>query len=402
MKCLGLWSVAMAVVFAAGAARAADLSLADAIATGKPILEERLRFEAVDQAGFAREAQALTLRTHLGWETGAWNGLTGAVEFEDVARLGPEHYNTTLNGKTGYPTVADPDVAELNRLQIAWTPSKAFSATVGRQRINLDDQRFIGSVNWRQDDQTFDAVRLDGGLGAVRATYAYLGKVNRTVGQSADWTSDSHALTGAWTVSPALKAEGFLYALDFKPVPALSTETAGVRLAGQAPFKPVKIAYAAAYATQTDYGRNPGRYRLPYWMGEVSGAWGAWTAKLNYESLGGDGKRGFSTPLATLHVFQGWADAFTTTPARGIDDLNLSLAVAPPVKLKHLSNLQLFARHHDFAYQAGGGSLGTEWDGSVQASLTARLTALVKIADYRGVAGSPSRRKVWLQFDFNL
>jgi hypothetical protein len=175
-----------------------------------------------------------------------------------------------------------------------------------------------------------------------------------------------------------------------------------VRLTGQAPFKPVKIAYAAAYARQTDYGRNPGRYSLPYWMGEVSGTWGAWTAKLNYESLGGDGKRGFSTPLATLHVFQGWADAFTTTPARGIDDVNVSLALAPPVKLKHLSAVQLFARHHDFAYQTGGGSLGSEWDASAQASLTSRLTALVKVADYRGVPGSPSRRKVWLQLDFNL
>ncbi len=72
------------------------------------------------------------------------------------------------------------------------------------------------------------------------------------------------------------------------------------------------------------------------------------------------------------------------------------------MKLKHLSAVQLFVRHHDFAYQTGGGSLGTEWDASAQASLTSRLTALVKYADYRGVPGSPSRRKVWLQLDFNL
>src|SRR3546814_7960700 len=33
--------------------------------------------------------------------------------------------------------------------------------TVGRQRINLDDQRFVGSVGWRDNEQTFDVVRIE-------------------------------------------------------------------------------------------------------------------------------------------------------------------------------------------------------------------------------------------------
>jgi hypothetical protein len=37
--------------------------------------------------------------------------------------------------------------------------TKALDLTLGRQRINLDDQRFVGSVGWRQNEQTFDAVR---------------------------------------------------------------------------------------------------------------------------------------------------------------------------------------------------------------------------------------------------
>jgi hypothetical protein len=35
--------------------------------------------------------------------------------------------------------------------------------------------------------------------------------------------------------------------------------------------------------------------------------------------MSGDGVIGFSTPLATLHKFQGWVDKFLTTPANGID-----------------------------------------------------------------------------------
>ena len=55
------------------------------------------------------------------------------------------------------------------------------------------------------------------------------------------------------------------------------------------------------------------------------------TVKAAYESLEGNGARGFSTPLATLHAFQGWADVFLNTPADGVDDASLTLVVRPPI-----------------------------------------------------------------------
>lgn len=393
---------AVLLSFAAGRAEAQNATISDAIGAGKLILEERLRYEDVDQTGFAREAQALTLRTHLGWETGSWENLKGAVEFEDVRHIGATRYNTTINGKTTYPTIADPDVTELDRLQLTWTPVQNFSATAGRQRVVIDDQRFIGSANWRQDDQTFDAVRLDGGMGRFKAVYIYLDKINRTVAQAADWDSNSHAFAGTYAFSDALKAEGFVYALDLKQAPALSTETVGVRVTGQTWLSLYRLDYAASYADQRNYGLNPGHYHLPYWTAEVAGTYDIFQAKLNYESLGSDGKHGFSTPLATLHIFQGWADAFTTTPARGVDDLNLSATISPRMKWDYAFNWQLFVRHHDFSYATGGGSLGHEWDASVQANITPKLVALLKYADYQGVVGVAGRRKLWVQLDYNF
>jgi len=51
------------------------------------------------------------------------------------------------------------------------------------------------------------------------------------------------------------------------------------------------------------------------------------TAKLGYELLGTDnGERGFSTPLATLHKFNGWADQFLSTPDAGLEDIYLSVS----------------------------------------------------------------------------
>ncbi|MEO6339241.1 MAG: alginate export family protein [Caulobacteraceae bacterium] len=400
---LSLGVVVAALTLASGAAHAADTGdLIEAIQKGKPILEFRPRYENVDQANLARDAAAFTLRTRLGWETAAWHGFKALIEFEDVRQLGSEHYNTTINGKTTFPIIADPDVTELNRAQLTWTPNKAFTATVGRQRVNLDDQRFIGSVGWRQDEQTLDAVRGDFTHGKFKATYLYIGQVNRIYGEALDWDSDSHALNATYGFSDAFKLQGFLYALQFKQAPASSTNTWGVKATGALKLAPFKLAYAASYAKQTDYRNNPGDFSLDYWMGEAAATYDIYTLKVNYESLEGDGKRGFATPLATLHAFQGWADVFLTTPTRGINDVNVSFSIKPKLKLPHLSNVELFVRRHDFSFQQGSGDLGSEWDAQVTASFTKQLTGLIKFADYDGVAGIPSRRKVWLGLEFKL
>src|SRR5262249_975451 len=146
---------------------------------GKLIFELRGRYEDVSQDGLVNDATAETVRTRVGWETGDWNGFRGLVEMDDIRSVGPIQFNVaipgpggaSLNGHTTYPIINDPDVTELNRLQLTYTTNPQFVATLGRQRITLDDQRFIGNVGWRQDEQTFDGVRIDAGVGQVKATY---------------------------------------------------------------------------------------------------------------------------------------------------------------------------------------------------------------------------------------
>ena len=132
-----------------GSAHAEAGSLGAAILGGKPILDIRPRYEGVDQAGFSNDAAAYTLRTQFGWQTGTWLGLQALVEAQDVTHVGPQDYNTTLNHRMAYPVVADPDGVELHRLQLSWTPNPAFTGTIGRQRIVLDDQRFVGDAKLR-------------------------------------------------------------------------------------------------------------------------------------------------------------------------------------------------------------------------------------------------------------
>jgi len=136
--------------------------------TIKPLLDLRLRWENVDQDGIAKQADAVTLRARAGAQitTGAFT-LLGEAE----GTAAPvEHYFSGLNRNTQHPLVPDPENIELNRLQLQYRPVKQVAITGGRQRINIEDQRFVGSVGWRQNEQTFDAARVE--LGSPKGLQA--------------------------------------------------------------------------------------------------------------------------------------------------------------------------------------------------------------------------------------
>lgn len=374
-----------------------------AIQAGSPILEVRPRLETVEQTG-ANDAEALTVRTRLGWKTGAWHGITATIEFEDVRELGGD-YNNAVAPTEPFATIADPETTELNRAQISWQLAPQVSATIGRQRIAFDDQRFVGAVGWRQDDQTFDAARLDYSQGGLKATYAYIDHVNRIFAEAKDWGAQAHLVNVNYKFAAPLSLTGFAYLIDIdNPAGAAgqSSATYGVRASGKVETSPIQWAYALTYATQEDYRSNPGTFNLDYLGAELSGTYGIFSSRVKYENLEGNGTRGFSTPFATLHAMQGWADTFLATPAGGITDLNFSGTIRPPVDLPFLSKLALTIRHHSFESEQSGADLGNELDFVASAALTKRLKALIKYADYDGPGLPADRSKTWIGLDFKL
>ncbi|MDP3659616.1 alginate export family protein [Phenylobacterium sp.] len=410
-------------------AQTAATTISDAIAGGKLLLEVRGRYENVDQKNtpaLSEDADAFTVRTRLGWETADWNGLRGLIEFEDVRQAGGEHFavnvpgatTAPLNGanKAKYPLINDPDVTELNRLQLTWTPNAMLQMTAGRQRILIDDQRFVGNVGWRQDEQTFDAVRSDVAWGRFKATYAYLGHVNRILGEDRDWDSDSHLFNATWSPAESLRLQGFVYALEFGNSAANSSITKGVKASGKTWVGLYQLAYNATYARQSDYRSNTAAYDLDYLGVDVAGTFDIYTVKASWESLEGNGTRGFTTPLATTHAFQGWADAFVQPLGGnkgfvdGIEDLNLAFTARPRFRMAYLFNAELIVRYHDFDGQRTGADLGREWDAQLQAAITPKLSAALKYADFErearvplgAAAPPPSRTKVWLTLEYKL
>ncbi|TAL02645.1 MAG: hypothetical protein EPO08_06560 [Rhodospirillaceae bacterium] len=391
-----------------GQAAQAEDQFHEALSHTKPILDMRLRYENVDQAPLTNEAEALTLRTRFGFETGkAWD-TTLLVEGAWVTPLA-DHYNSTVNGKVTYPTVADPTSLGLNRLQITNTGIPSTTITLGRQRINLDDQRFVGNSGWRQYEQTFDALRIvNKSVAGLTVDVAYLDRVNRVFGPNSPqghYTGDSFLANAAYTTSFG-KLTGFAYLLQFDRIPGFtaerdSTQTYGVRFAGSQDITTgVKVSYGATYATQKQYKNNPLTFSNGYYLGQVIGTFDKVSGGVGYEVLEGNGAKGFTTPLATYHMHDGWDDKFLTTPPNGYKRLYFTAGYTEK-NVGPFSSMSLTGFYHDFDAQHVSMHYGHEVDLQLQAKWQ-KFTFTAKYADYKADKLFTDTRKFWLMAEYSL
>lgn len=362
----------------------------------------RARHEQVDDSGFDMKAHASTLRLRTGLRAAFDHGFTAFVEGEGVAAAN-DHYNSGANGETAYPGVLDPTGAELNQAWLAWKGS-TFGATLGRQRIVLDNQRWVGNVGWRQNEQTFDAVTLQWKpSAAVTVGYHWLGKVHRVAGDDAlnplarerDLSSD--LLNVSWK-GAAQQLAGYAYLHDDQDLASASTATYGMRWTGSRLREGRGPGWTVEVARQKDHAENTRHFGHDYWLLEPTWALGAVTARAGWEHLGGDGVTAVQAPLATLHAFNGWADQFLVTPAGGLEDRYLG-AGGKFGRGRLDGKLNWAVAWHDYSADVGG-DYGREWNASLGFPLPVGLAGLVKVADYRADGFSRDTSKVWLQVEW--
>ena len=377
-----------------------------AIKDGKLLLDVRYRFEFKNQDGFIEDAYANTIRTRLGFETAEIYNFKFLVEFENVASIGDDHFNSSTNGRAQFPVIADPDATELNRAQITFTGIEKTSVTIGRQRFNLNNQRFVGAVDFRQNQQTFDAASLSSTLiGNLTVDYLYIGRVHRIFGDDnpmGEFDSDSHVISAAYGGGVLGTLRGYGLLLDLEEAPGLSSATWGLRYENSITLEEevgIKIGVVGEYASQKDYAANPVDYQENYIHGEASLSIAPFMAQLGYESLGGDGVVGFTTPLATLHKFQGFADVFLTTPAAGLEDLYGTISYSWDGLLK-TDSVRLFATYHEFESGLGDTDFGAEFDAGLAVTFRKHWSAEVKGAVYDGAGAFADRSLVWASLRF--
>ena len=375
-------------------------SIGEAFGKGKVSLNVRARYEGVEQVGL-RDADASTVRTRLGFTTSPLNGFKAMMEAENIAALDPNSYSQAgLNsGGAGRAVVADPVGTEINQAWLAYASGKT-GVTAGRQRLVLDNTRFVGDVGWRQNAQTFDAVTVaDKTFDQLSLTYGYLYRINRVFSDrhaQGNWDSDSHVLNASYTGLPVGTLTGYAYLLDFDNAAANSSATVGASLTGTPKLSDdLKLSYRIEYATQSDYGSSPLSYTADYYTGELGLVAKPGSVALGYEVLGADNNVGFKTPLATLHAFNGWADVFLATPAGGLRDTYVKAGAALP------GGFALLAFYHTFETDTGV-DLGDEWDLQLTRKFGKYFTGLVKYADFsRDSLSVPDVRKIWIQIEFN-
>jgi hypothetical protein len=389
-------------------APAAPASFLDALTQGKVSAYSRLRYEHVENSFIAEQADALTVSARLGYTTAAYQGFQAMIEGEGVTPLQNDYYDGTGSNGGAYPTVADPENYEVNQAWLAYTYADT-TAKVGRQRIVLDNARFIGDVGFRQNMQTYDAVLLqDKTFQDLTLTYGYLNRINRIFDDSFpqyDWASDSHIVNAAYKGLPIGTLTGYAYLLDFdhdsaSAIPHFnSSATYGLSLAGSRPLNDTFTAsYRLEYATQTDHGDSPD-YRADYYFAELGASTSRYSLSVAYEVLGSDdGLNAFKTPLATLHAHNGWADLFTNTPAAGLTDFFLKGTAKLP------QDLTFTAFYHSFGTTEGEEHLGDEIDAQLAYKLTSQVTFTAKYAKFWSATSPfllPDVEKVWLQAEYS-
>ena len=380
--------------------------------TFDPIVDLRIRYENVDTPTV--DADAVTARLRAGFELKHASGLSFLAEAEGTLGIVTDYNafpfaSASRQRRPQFAGVADPENVELNRLQLQYK-SKYGTLTVGRQRINLDDQRFVGSVGWRQNEQTFDAVRAEAKLGPVMLDATYSDSQRSIFGVDAGPRQSyggDFVFLGAGAKLGPVNVKGFGYLLDYDEAFFFgnSSQTYGARATASLPLsKPVKLNLAASYARQSSYGSNPVHYAADYVAAEAGLGYKGLALTGGYELLGGDRVAGkaFQTPMATLHKFNGWADVFLAatpqTPAYGgLQDWYGGIAYKFD-GVKALPGLNAAVVYHSFDSDYGNVHYGSEWDASIGFKIR-QVALLAKYASYNAKGFGVDTNKFWLQLE---
>lgn len=376
------------------AAAAADIG--EAVAGGKTALGFRYRLETVSQDGIEKDALASTARARLTWNSAESGSLSFGVETDYSLILGIEDFNSTTNHKTHYPTVADPDGFDLNQAFVKFRQDDV-TVTLGRQRINHGSQRFMGGVAYRNNEQTYDGLRLQTAAGALNLDYAYIHNINRIFGpddgaQPGDWYGNSHALRASIEAAPGHTLAGYAYLWDLENAngPRNANSTYGLEYV--AAFDPLTV--TAMVSNQSDYGDNPVAYDAVHYLIQGDLKLDAIHLTAAYEVVGSDdGAAQFRFPAATLHKFQGWTDKFLIAPDTGVRDTWVGVS-------GKVGGATVTGVFHHFQADSGGADYGQELGLSVTYPLRDNLGLLFKIAHYSADEFATDTTKAWLMFDW--
>ena len=384
--------------------------------------EIRPRYEYAEKSdNTADAANAITARVRLAVASDSLfevDGLGAKVGITTVNNFGYTDYFDGATQGANYELILDPQQAMLSEGYLSY---KAFDTTLlaGRSFVNLDDQRFIGTVGWRQMERAYDTVTIINksleGLTVLGSwVYGYQG-----VAKAPTVDTGSLLVNVNYKASDALVISGFSYLL------ANIHDTYGLRVSGKAPVSDgIKLNYAASYAMQADntltYGNNAPTNKIDasYYDLALGANMSGFIIGGEYEVLGKAADAttnadGFTTPLATLHKFQGFADEFLAqtdaNPGNGGSNINGLIDMSLKAGYKAKGFGKALAIYHKFNAETGTYSdLGSEVDALYANKIPGvkNLKGLLKVAYFMGGEANSGHDKdktvAWAQLDYKF
>jgi len=441
-------------------------SLSAALRSGTPDLWLRARYEHVSDdipssspLSKADTADMVTLRTVLGYSSARFHGFYGRIEFEANTRIGSDQ---ALNldedltfppGPTGsrinegHAVIPDNPYQEINEAYLGWRSATSgcpnapggcngnTTIKVGRQQIIYDNHRWVGNIVWRQNFQSYNALRIDNtSIPNLSFSYVFLKRVNRTFGKDSvfnKWEMDPSHLINISYKTPVGKLIAYGYLLNFKDnsrtpfvegagtlgtpgISSFDSRTFGARFVGKRPINNAfALLYDVEWANQDPY-QDAGKTLDDnnYYNIEFGGAFKLMkkpvVVKVGREVLEGNGVNSLQTPLATFHAFNGWADKFvgpaggTATPVGGLEDTSATL-----VAKGLIGKSKLVIQYHSYKANktvSGIKDYGTEFDILFAKPFTKEWLGLLKYASFDdgGDGFSVDTRKYWVLVQYRF
>jgi hypothetical protein len=385
----------------AGSAPSPEITAAAEVPWVTPLIDLRLRYEFADIDGLD-PAHALTIRERVGFKTKAWGGFSLLAEGEFTQALVDDYHGGAPGADPFDPAnsvVADPENAELNQAYLQYA---GFDTTLklGRQRIIYDNAAFIGNVVWRQNEQTYDAVSLmNTSVPGLTVNYAFIDQVNRIFGEDAtgifqNAPGEIHLLNASFTGIKGISLGGYIYLMEFDDpgTTGWDNDTYGISAKGTL----AGLALHGELAWQDKAGPlNDGEGLYAHF--HATKAFGTRALTVGIEHL----DAGVQTPLATLHAFNGYADA---TDARrlagthgGLTDTYASYLLPVCWGMKWTNSV------HFFGDNSIGGDLGFGFDSVLVKKFDDHFTAIAKLGYFDSgdaLYKSTTRASVELNYAF--
>ena len=325
------------------------------------------------------DATASTLKLRL---SGHWQGSEYVETFlqaDHVHAFNEDGYNSVAVTRATSP-IPETVGTELNQAWIKYNSDYDWSATLGRQIINLENERHISSVEFWQNDQTFDAVTWTYNDSTEwNVSYSYIDKVHRIFGDDAkqrlpvddirfdsgiirpflelgDHQHDTHLLNLNYAFNRYLGITAYAYLIDNQTAGQLSSDTFGIRFDGAVKPKDIKYGYTAEFAHQSTDDKSPWDYKGYYVFAELSAQYKSHLLAVSHERLSEDNGFGFATSLGNNHKFLGWADVFSSyVNTDGLRDTALTYR-------GRKARLRWRVMAHHFASDGTGSTAGHELD----------------------------------------